>query len=118
MTRARSSSAASLAISRLSRQWSPDGLRAFDVPGADSTCDSFAPAKDGKLFLVGGNELSRYPPDGTPDPSFGSGRSALLPRGTYRELLVQPDGDIVVAGTLSRPAHSPHRLIQLIRING
>ncbi len=98
--------------------WSPDGLRAFDVPGDESTCGSFAQASDGKLVLVGGNEISRYLPDGTPDPSFGSNGAAPLPRGSYGELLVQPGGDIVVAGTLSEPAHTPHRLIQLIRING
>jgi uncharacterized delta-60 repeat protein len=98
--------------------WSPDGLRAFDVPGPGSICASFAPATDGKLVFVGGDQISRYLPDGAPDPSFGSNGSAHLSRGTYRALLVQPDGDIVVAGTLSEPAHTPHRLIQLIRING
>jgi uncharacterized delta-60 repeat protein len=98
--------------------WSPDGLRAFDVPGPGSICASFAQAPDGKLVLAGGDRVSRYLPDGTPDPSFGSNGSAGLPRGTYRVPLVQRDGDIVVAGTLSEPAHTPHRLIQLIRIKG
>jgi uncharacterized delta-60 repeat protein len=70
--------------------------------------------KDGKLLVCGSASdtqpstmdvaLLRYLPDGSLDPTFGTGGSTILPVGTGEDyaarLALQPDGRIVVAGSV------------------
>ena len=65
---------------------------------------------NGKVIVVGhyhGNTgpetmaVARYLPDGAPDPAFsGDGRQTIAPGATARALAQQPDGRILLAGTL------------------
>ncbi len=60
---------------------------------------------DGKIVVGGGYTLTRYRPDGSPDPSFGDGGSVTLSPNLaanwayIQAVALQPDGKIVVAGT-------------------
>jgi uncharacterized delta-60 repeat protein len=56
-------------------------------------------ANDGKILVVGEHDNMRYNPDGSIDPTFGSGGDATLPDGYFpRAGVLQPDGKLVVAG--------------------
>lgn len=51
---------------------------------------------------TGGGRLLRFLPDGTLDGSFGSGGSIAAPTGTWHDFALQPDGQIVLAGSRDR----------------
>jgi len=51
---------------------------------------------------AGGSRLLRFLPDGTVDPSFGSGGSIAAPEGAWHDLALRPDGGIVLAGSRER----------------
>ena len=66
---------------------------------------------DGKILVSIGSlasdlfAVARFLPDGTPDPSFGDHgyvRTDLWQRSSAEDLLLQPDGAIVVAGTAGK----------------
>jgi uncharacterized delta-60 repeat protein len=65
--------------------------------------DGMAIEPDGKVVTLEGGfqRVQRFLPDGTPDPSFGSGGVAeplVAPAFWTRALALQPDGKIVIAG--------------------
>ena len=78
---------------------------------------------DGRILVAGGSEngsafeyryaLARYTAGGAPDTSFGGGdgMAELEMRGTPRDMAVQSDGKIVLAG------NAEHRLFGLARFN-
>jgi uncharacterized delta-60 repeat protein len=99
-------------VTRLTPQGVPDssfdgdGTAVLDLGGIDNA-EAVALQPDGKL-VVGGNTdfdrglwVARLNPDGSPDASFGLGGLLPLPAHTgdaARDVLVQPDGRIVVIG--------------------
>ncbi len=63
---------------------------------------------DGKLVVLAGLNLARFNTDGSFDTSFGSGGSVAVPfNGAFgeeaRDLVLQPDGRILVAGSTRAP---------------
>ncbi len=103
------------AAGRADASFDTDGLLASDVGAPDGpvpTSDfgrDVAIQSDGSIVVVGDAQstgdmaLARYLPDGSFDPTFGSGgRMTLDVRGGFDSLssvLVQPDGRIVAAGS-------------------
>jgi len=94
------------------------GLAGVRLPGEDSFGRALGLAADGKLVLGGTYDVSenpleeheapalvRFNPNGSLDPSFGSGGIVLEPLGSNIEeesieaLALQPDGKIVTAGS-------------------
>lgn len=90
----------------LDTTFSGDG---YDVRSTPTTfgVDSAALQPDGKIVILGGGGgLTRLTADLQIDPSFGTGGFASVPvpgngRISTRDVKVQPDGKIVVAGDLS-----------------
>jgi uncharacterized delta-60 repeat protein len=75
---------------------------------SSAAADAVVLQPDGKIVAVGGVgqpftsrdfALARYEPDGTLDPTFGSGGVVTAPAGIARAVALQPDGKIVAAGT-------------------
>ena len=69
---------------------------------------SVALQPDGKIVVVGQQAynwaIARYLPDGALDPSFGAGGKVTADWGAYdvaREVRIQPDGNLLVAGSTS-----------------
>ena len=81
-----------------------DGIVQTDV-GSPSGANDLVLQPDGKIVLVGsppygGNmTLARYLPNGSLDPTFGSGGIVVGPPGTANAVALQADGDIVVGGS-------------------
>ena len=99
-----------------------DGVTTVDFFGKYDVANEMATAPDGKIVVVGeaasgGTTLSdfaivRLNPDGSLDETFGSGGKRTIdfkPTGSdswndhAEDVVVQPDGDIVVAGTSFEP---------------
>ncbi len=83
------------------------GGKVFTDFGATDRAEGIALQPDGKIVVVGyggptGNfAAARYLPDGSLDPSFGVGGKVTTDFNAYdwaREVRLQPDGKIVVAG--------------------
>ncbi|HEU0114324.1 MAG TPA: hypothetical protein VFQ80_06600, partial [Thermomicrobiales bacterium] len=78
-----------------------------DLGSVGDEADGVALQRDGKLLVVGHQVLGpisvlRFNPDGTPDSGFdGDGRRVLDPGSGNRaeDVLVQPDGKIVLSGS-------------------
>ena len=104
------------ALARLNGDGSPDtgfgtnGGVAIPISSGYDETTSMAVAPDGKIVLAGFTQpasggqniaLARYNADGTPDMSFDADGMLIsaLPSGNSSDVLVQPDGKIVVAGT-------------------
>ena len=96
-------------------QFSPHGPR----PGTDITVQP-----DGKIvvvsgalasFLQSGLDISRYNPDGTLDTTFGNGGKITTFLGgrpqDYNSILVEPGGNILVAGYTSRQIGPPDQTV-------
>jgi uncharacterized delta-60 repeat protein len=89
------------------------GIVKTAIGGTDSYLTSLALQNDGKVLVGGsaydqasstfGYALARYMPDGSLDPSFGTGGEAIVTLGTSDAaavaLAIQTDGTIVTAGT-------------------
>jgi uncharacterized delta-60 repeat protein len=87
-----------------------------DFAGRGDAALGVAIQPDGKIVAVGNSTqagvfnvdfaLARYNPDGSPDPSFGSGGTVLSDFGSSldaaSDVVLQPDGGIVVVGTSNR----------------
>src|SRR5688500_7625102 len=71
-------------------------------------------------FLQSGLNVARYNPDGTPDTTFGSGGkiTAFLGGGpqNYNSVLVEPDGNILVAGSYSFITGPPDQWVYNFRV--
>jgi uncharacterized delta-60 repeat protein len=72
-------------------------------PVAQNVEDRIEADASGRYFVLatddaGSSKLLRFLPDGTVDPSFGSGGWIAAPEGTWHDLVVRPDGRIVLAG--------------------
>ncbi len=89
--------------------------RLLDRPSSQSA-SSVAIQADGKIIVAGAAyagrkdyvAVVRYAPDGSLDAAFGSGGRAITPtRGDVHDLVVQPDGRIVVAGELRLVRYNP-----------
>ena len=101
-------------------RYNPDGTldTSFDSDGVVSTSIGSLPVhvyavaiqpSDGKIVVAGGAgsgpqfALARYNPDGSLDSTFGSGGITLTSMGFYggsaRDILLQPDGKIIAAGS-------------------
>jgi uncharacterized delta-60 repeat protein len=96
----------------LDRSFSGDGLFFLNL-GGDDRGNAVALAPDGRIVVLGSRRvgtadrdfvLVRLNPNGSLDGSFGSGgRSILDPVGRFddgRAVAVQPDGKVVLAGTV------------------
>ncbi len=75
------------------------------VPGFDAATD-IALQSDGKIVAVGGDTISRYTTDGELDTGFGAGGSVIVnvfdssdAYDALQAVAVQPDGQIIVAGS-------------------
>ena len=76
-------------------------------PGSEKVVSSAALQGDGKIVVAGSTSaqggrlvLARFRTDGSPDPAFGDRGLANLPlRVRTGDVLIQPDGKIVTAGT-------------------
>ncbi|MDX1907607.1 MAG: T9SS type A sorting domain-containing protein [Bacteroidia bacterium] len=94
---------------RLDSTFSDNGWVAFDYNGNTDQGYALARQADGNILLCGGVVradrdwgILRVDSTGTPDPTFGDNGWALFDWGGYDEaydLLVQPDGYILVCGT-------------------
>src|SRR3954471_1124471 len=92
------------------------GLVTTDFGGRGDSALGVAVQPDGKIVAAGSSSahdvfnvdfaLARYNPDGTLDSSFGSGGTVLSDSGSTidaaSDVLLQPDGKIVAAGTSER----------------
>ena len=73
---------------------------------------------DGKIVTVGGRTVGRFLPDGTPDPSFGSGGRVTVTlsgstNGALQAVALQPDGKIVLAGYVNVTGHDDFAVARL-----
>ncbi|MEX2139037.1 MAG: putative Ig domain-containing protein [Pirellulales bacterium] len=112
-----------------------DGL-VLNYVGVPTIIRSLALAPDGKIVAVttddmGGNffvadtpfVVSRYSADGTPDPAFGAGTGFVTVRvgdtARARDVAIQPDGKILVAGStiIDPPTGSNEIVAVLARYN-
>jgi uncharacterized delta-60 repeat protein len=94
------------------------------LPGGNEA-EAVALQEDGKILAAGtaGNDfaLTRYLPDGTPDPGFGVGGTVttqFLGAGASvvgRAVAIQPDGRIVVAGGFDSGGTNPSLIFALAR---
>lgn len=93
------------------------GGRSTDFGGREDRAYDMAIQGDGKIVLAGSTQvdgegdtavaLARYLPDGSLDPSFGSGGKVVTNFSLHREDLaysvaIQPDGAIIVAGVVNK----------------
>jgi uncharacterized delta-60 repeat protein len=99
----------------LDRGFGDDGWLVGVAP--PETIEAMTRLPDGRILIVGIEEqyantlaLRRLLPDGSSDPSFGRNGVAVtgVSRTNDAHLVVQPDGRIVVAGTLRRPPEEDH----------
>ncbi len=90
---------------RLDPGFGTDGMAVVDLdPGTDDVVSALAVLPDGRILAAGraGDRfaLARFLPDGQLDPSFGAGGTVITGEGLYAatDMLVDPDGRILVAG--------------------
>lgn len=84
------------------------------MPGFGEATD-IALQPDGKIVAVGDNRIARYTADGEPDTGFGTGGSVVMNvfnsnntiYDTLEAVTVQPNGQIIVAGSSQDGANSP-----------
>ncbi len=102
------------ALARLTTAGAPDptfgggsGTVTTDVgPGFGGDATDVALAADGKIVAAGSSgptqfAVARWLPDGTPDPSFGSGGTVSTPillESQARAVFAMPDGSVIAAG--------------------
>ena len=106
-------------------QYTSGGALASTSSGAGAAARGVAIQGDGKIVVAGGDEggstgmvVERFTPDGSPDPSFGSGGVVtLLPNlnAQANAVALQSDGEIVVAGTATSSSFYPG--VALARLN-
>jgi gliding motility-associated-like protein/uncharacterized delta-60 repeat protein len=70
---------------------------------------------DGKILIVSNNIVSRLNPDGTGDLSFSVGFEGV---NAIRDLAIQPDGKIIIAGNFSGLDGVPHFGVARIHPDG
>jgi uncharacterized delta-60 repeat protein len=86
-----------------------DGIVTTDLGTFGDGITDIALQPDGKIVAVGATDqdaaLARYLPDGTLDPTFGSGGTVVGGIGTneVRGIAIAPDGTILVAGSRGGP---------------
>jgi uncharacterized delta-60 repeat protein len=90
------------------------------------TVDSFNPVvgtvytlaiqPDGKILVCDSTNLWRLSPDGTRDTSFAS--NSIVPVTSSSSVLIQPDGRILVAGSLIPPGKSSPSLLARLNLDG
>jgi uncharacterized delta-60 repeat protein len=88
----------------LDPSFSGDGMLLTAVPPNTLVPEEFgavAIQPDGKIVVTGGASsmvIARYNSDGTPDTTFAGDGLLTGPPGNVKDLLVQPDGKLAVAG--------------------
>lgn len=104
-----------------------DGIRLQDVTDVAATLTDAALQADGKIVVAGHIAMSPLPmwaiarlePDGSLDPSFGSGgKVVLFASGFADAVTLQPDGRIVVVGTYVLSSNESHFSIARLTANG
>jgi uncharacterized delta-60 repeat protein len=108
----------------LDPSWGGDGSVEGRVDGDEAAINGIDVQPDGRIVaamrIAGtGNAaapaLFRFLPDGTPDPAFGSDGAVLVPPGPGPDYLsatlVQPDGKILAAGSLSKLLQAPEIIL-------
>jgi uncharacterized delta-60 repeat protein len=95
-----------------------NGTVLTDFNNTDDFLDRVAVQPDGKIVAIGFSSgpyyprfaLARYNPDGSLDPTFGIGGKVTTVFTTGREtatgLLIQPDGKIVISGSIDKPSET------------
>jgi uncharacterized delta-60 repeat protein len=112
-------SGGSVLVERLSAAGQPGS----SFVGSAGAARAVALQPDGKIVVAGaagGMFVRRFSAGGSPDPSFASGGSAVAPLGgsaVGNAVAVQPDGKIVVAGSVVPSDPSRGTLIALARFN-
>jgi uncharacterized delta-60 repeat protein len=88
-------------------RYNPDGRLDSSFGGDGIVLASFRSAgahlavqRDGKLVVAGGGEVIRFTADGSLDPSFGDGGRARAGNVEAYDAAIQPDGRILVIGTV------------------
>ena len=110
---------AGAASGALDPSFGPGGKVTTDFDGASDEARALVVQADGTILAAGGAgiannldfALARYLPDGTLDPSFGTGGKVTTDFGHNDEadaLIVQADGALVVAGTTGIGLSSDH----------
>jgi uncharacterized delta-60 repeat protein len=106
---------------RLDATFGSGGTRVVDVGGTEAGF-GLAVQPDGKLVLVGGQQPSspgeaakaivvRLTPEGSLDPTFGSGGVVMVPCAAGFAVALQTDGKIVVGGAICGPGLAVIRLL-------
>lgn len=125
-----SGEAADFFVARLTTGGSPDptfsadGSTSVDFGGYD-TASAVAIQPDGKILVAGQRyvgtagdmAVARLLPDGSPDPSFGSGGTVTVDFGADEDayaMALRPDGRIVLAGDRRTPSGSRPAMAQLL----
>ncbi|HEX4793635.1 MAG TPA: hypothetical protein VH370_07590 [Humisphaera sp.] len=84
--------------------------------------DAMAVQSDGRIVIAKGNLLQRLNANGSLDTTFGNRGTALIDPGgnspTATSLLIQPNGRIVVGGSVSKPGSGLQGLIARFNSNG
>lgn len=88
-------------------RYNPDGRLDSSFDGDGIVLASFRSAgahlslqRDGKLVVAGGGEVMRFTADGRLDSSFGEGGRARAGSVGAQDAVIQPDGKILVIGTV------------------
>ncbi|MFN8124855.1 MAG: hypothetical protein U0237_20810, partial [Thermoleophilia bacterium] len=108
--------------------FSGDGLVTIRI-GSDADASSVVLQPNGKILVAGGSRgpagnddmaVARLRPDGSPDPTFGTGGTVTVDLGGFedaRSVALRPDGRIVLAGT-TKPASNGSQDIAVARLLG
>lgn len=98
-----------------------DGKVVADFGGLSAVAKTVAVQPDGKILVggVAGNRFAmvRYSAEGSLDQSFGTGGKVLTNRGqevSLEDMVLQPDGKILVVGTASSGAYPAYTLIRYL----
>jgi uncharacterized delta-60 repeat protein len=124
-----------LFVARLLPDGRPDpsfglaGLVFTDVGGLDNQAENVVVQPADQMIVVSGSslnpgtgvgtgqhtDLARYWPDGRPDPTFGSGGALTLDASVGADLVVQPDGRLLLVGTVDAtpPTAPPGTITEL-----
>ena len=98
--------------------FSGDGIQ--PVSGAAISAQAMTLQADGRILVAGGNHaVTRFNSNGSLDFSFGSGGTATpAVSGTLGDMLVQPDGKIVLLGISNSGGFASYNLVRLSASGG
>lgn len=106
-------------------RYNPDGRLDSSFDGDGIVLASFRSAgahlslqRDGKLVVAGGGEVMRFTADGRLDSSFGEGGRARAGSVEAHDAVIQPDGKILVIGTVATTSETGDFGVARLTVDG